>query len=359
MRSTKALSAEDHKLRSSFEAVRRTLLDEKYADRLEKPLAYWALPDDRRLPLAFLGRTIRDLLGASYEELTSTPGIGQKKISSLVILLHRAAEDETSSTPFGIDGLATDGNEKGAQRLRENGRFNPSVVSEALWAQWRETIRRHNMSHERLGRLAPSLRALPTVIWLTPLNTYLDRTLAEIRQLKTHGEKRVRVVLEVFCVAHEMLHGGGNHDGLAIRLMPTFVPPLEEWLGSVMERDDPPTVEEIRRQLVCPLLGQIRLDAGEAVYELAAGRLGVKSPRRSVRLQSRRMGVTRARVYQLLDECSKVMGVRWPEGRSQLLMLAEKMEGSECEPDALELFTTLRELLFPSTSEQPADSDPR
>ena len=35
------------------------------------------------------------------------------------------------------------------------------------------------------------------MIWNKSLGNYVDRSLAEIRQLRTHGEKRVRVVLEV------------------------------------------------------------------------------------------------------------------------------------------------------------------
>ena len=57
-----ANSAEEHKLVTSFEEVRRTLLKEEFADRMDKPLAYWALPNDRRLPLAFLGRSLGELL---------------------------------------------------------------------------------------------------------------------------------------------------------------------------------------------------------------------------------------------------------------------------------------------------------
>ena len=87
MRMVKIASAEEYKLFNSFEEVRKTLLDERYADRLEKPLAYWALPNDRRLPLAFLGRTLNELLNTPFEQLSATPGIGQKKITSLVKLI--------------------------------------------------------------------------------------------------------------------------------------------------------------------------------------------------------------------------------------------------------------------------------
>ena len=80
MRMSKANTIEDYRLLSNFESVRKQLMQPQYNDRLEKPLAYWALPNDRRLPLAFLGRTLSDLLETPFEELTATPGVGQKKI---------------------------------------------------------------------------------------------------------------------------------------------------------------------------------------------------------------------------------------------------------------------------------------
>ena len=70
----KASSAEDYKLSSSFEEVRKKLLIEDFSGRLSKPLAYWALPNDRRLPLAFLGRTVGDLLNTPFGELTEHAG---------------------------------------------------------------------------------------------------------------------------------------------------------------------------------------------------------------------------------------------------------------------------------------------
>src|SRR5271155_2879155 len=106
MKPHKVTSAEDYKIVSSFQSLRKTLLEDKFADRLEKPLAYWAMPNDRRLPLAFLGRTIKDLLETPFEELSATPGIGQKKISCLVKLLSRATKDHPPVAPFGAAEVA-------------------------------------------------------------------------------------------------------------------------------------------------------------------------------------------------------------------------------------------------------------
>ena len=145
-----AISAEDYKLVSSFETVRETLLQDRYSDRLSKPLAYWALPNDRRLPLAFLNRSIGELVNTPFEELSATPGIGQKKISSLVKLLMRATRDQPPAVPFGLSDLADEG---GLELSNVSGTpFDAFMVSEALWSEWTRTVR-HVVATTRDRRL--------------------------------------------------------------------------------------------------------------------------------------------------------------------------------------------------------------
>ncbi len=346
MKSHKVTSAEDYKIVSSFQTVRKTLLDEKYADRMERPLAYWAMPNDRRLPLAFLGRTIKDLLDTPFEELSATAGIGQKKISSLVKLLSRATKDHPPAVPFGMNDLAEPRRPVDKPK-RNKVAFDPSLVSEALWTQWLETVRKHDIGREKLGRLAPSLIALPTVIWHTPLDYYMQHSVAEIRQLKTHGEKRVRVVLEVFHIANEVLADAGVDKHVAIRFVPKFILPLERWVADWMSKQGCPSPEEVRDRLSIPLLEQLKTDAGDTVYNLSAGRLGTHGAPQSVRHQSRQMGVTRARVYQLLEDCARVMEVRWPEGKAQLARLGGKFHAEAKGNDDLTLFDATVELFYP------------
>ena len=80
-----APSADDVKLAASFDQLREQLLGENNPDRLARPLAFWVLPGDRRLPLAFLAKTLKELFSARFAELAATPGVGQKKMSSLVM----------------------------------------------------------------------------------------------------------------------------------------------------------------------------------------------------------------------------------------------------------------------------------
>lgn len=354
----KSISAEDYRLRNSFEAMRRQLLDERYADRLERSLSYWALDADRRLPLALLDYSVKDLLQMSFERLSATAGVGRKKLGSLIMLLQRVADDSVPaptlplpappSPPRGEEAVAAGVSAGACPGVGAD--FDPAQVSETMWEQWCETIHRHDLKRERLGRLAPSLLDLPTVIWNTPLADYASRSLREIRKRRTHGEKRVRVVLELFYSIHRLVANVGTHHRLSLRLMPRFVSPVDDWLAELAVRDTLPDEQEIRQSLALPLLNQIAVDGGPIVQKLAEGRLGIESTPQSVRQQARKLNVTRARVYQLLETCSKIMDVRWPEGRVALTFYSERFRLAGMEPHALRLFDSVRDLFYPHRS---------
>ena len=343
-----------------FDRLRDQLLQPKYADRIDKPLAYWALLSDRRLPQAFLGRSLHHLITTPFDDLLATAGVGQKKIALLVVLLARATQD---APPTVADELITSTN--GTQHSNresddDSSVFDPAGVSEVLWAKWCETVKLHGVGHEALGRLAPRLTILPTAVWHTQLNEYVDRTLSEICNLKTHGEKRVHAILEVFFTVHEALSRRGMQKHFEFRLVPKFVGPLEHWISQVLKRDTSLPVGEFRESFAEPLLLQLELDAGENIVELASGRLGIEGPPESVRQQSRQLGVTRARVYQLLEECASVMAVRWPEGEQQLVALQGHCRSVPTDDETLRLLDRTIDLFYPNTRTTAADlSDQR
>jgi hypothetical protein len=340
-----APSADDVKLATSFDLLREQILTENDPVRLAKPLAYWVLPNDRRLPLAFLARTLRQLLSNSYAELAATAGVGPRKMASLVLLLHRAATQSPAENQFIVPEAPPTSSEEPSE-IADSTLFNPTVVSELIWSQWKETARLHGIGNENLGRLAPSLQSLPTVIWESPFGFYLDKSLEEIRELKTHGEKRVLAVLEVFHAVHRML-GSVGETGLAVRLAPRLIAEAEDWMAEAKTRETAPRQEEIVEKLCEPLLKQLEIDVGTTVCKLARARLGVGSAHQSVREQSREMGVTRARVYQLLEDCHRTMSVRWPEGKRLLDEFAQRMDQLYSSADSANLVGSLRELLYP------------
>lgn len=345
-------SARDYKLVTSFETIRETLLQERFQDRLAKPLVYWALPNDRRLPLAFLNRSIGELVNTPFDELTATPGVGQKKISSLVKLLMRATKDQPPSVPLSVG----ENPESGAPATEPSttDEFNASLVSEALWSEWTAVIRKLGLRDETLGRVAESLSEMPTVIWTRTLGEYEDLSLAQIRRLRTHGEKRVRCVMQVFHRVYHLAnkHSGEPIDALRRHLGSQRMLQVSAWLNGQLRNNGIPTKEEIRINLAEPVLEQIDIDCGDTVLKIAKQRLGIDSEPLTVREQAQSMGVTRARVYQLLDDCHKILEVRWPEGRTLLdRMTAQYGAHLGSQPFDVALFLAVRQLCFPDRNE--------
>lgn len=336
----KAVPHDRYRLVGTYERLRKNLLEQPRGDRLDRELSYWVLPTDRRLPIAFLDMPLRELLSHTLDELMETPGVGQKKILGFFDLLRRIAKTGLEDEPFGLT------KEESAQVAEPAGLgFDATVVSEAIWSTWCDTIRRNGLADQKLGRLAPSLQALPTVIWHTPLSAYSDLTLTSMRRLRTHGEKRVHAILEVFCTVHEAISTAALHENLDLELTPRFVPRLTRWLTEIVWEETLPPAEEIYAQIVQPMIHQIEIDLGYQVAGLAADRLRLDDDAPSVKQQAESLGVTRARVYQLLDDCAKAMDVRWPEGRWLLAPLTNKFGGAS--PNAIGLLHGVRELFYP------------
>ena len=342
----KAISNDRYRLVGTYERLRKTLVERPDDGRLDKALSYWVLPTDRRLPIVFLDRPLRDLLGQPLDELMATPGVGHKKILGFFDLLKRAAKATTPDAPFGL------GNQDTAKRQKPSttSGFDATVVSESLWAQWCETVQRYGMGPEKLGRLAPTLQALPTVIWHSRLEEYADRSLADIRTLKTHGEKRVHAILEVFCTVHEALATATLQENIDVVLLPRFIPPLTRWLLEIVDQPELPPVDELHQRIVKPMIQQIKIDLGDQVAGLASARLCLDENSPSVKQQAETIGVTRARVYQLLEDCGKVMDVRWPEGPWLFAPLATRFGTSD--PETIGLVHGIIDLFYPP--ERPA-----
>lgn len=361
MKTIKSASVEQLQLTSRFDTLRRMLVSGPFARHLERPLAYWTLPTDRRLPLAFLGRPLGELLETPYSELAATPGIGQKKMRSFVKLLARVANTDPSALPSDL-AISPDGFKLGTAVLSNGNGFDPTDVSELVWAQWRESVLKHGFGKEPLGRLAPSLKDMTRVIWSTPLEVYADKTLAEIRAMKTHGEKRVHAILGVFHGVHTLISQIGAQDHLVVRIVPRLIDSVEAWIGQTLQRPEVPGDEEIRARFVEPLLSQIRRDASRQIIQLAENRLGIHGPVTSVRQAARGLGLTRARIYQLLNEINDVMTVRWPQGRHQVYELHDKfqsdLDGDEA-PPRLEQFRAAVELFYPALRRTAAGHDQR
>lgn len=370
----------DARQAACFERLRGTLLADKYKDRLPKQLGYWALPNDRRLPQALLGHALEDVLAKPFPEIAATRGVGPKKIESLFVLLSRAAAQQ----PPGADLLATrnvnglsherprtsftlaeapdvniaDAEDDEASWARSGAvaagdlslrstDFDPGIVSEALWQVWQQDVIELGVGDLTIGQVVETLDGVPTVLWQTPLERYVDRSLAEIRTMRTHGAKRVSIILQAFWTVHRMRLKDDSPEIVRRALTPAFVAPLEKWVARCLESDIAPVASEIITNFTAPLLTQIEHDCGESVSRLAHERLGTAGKPHSVRSQARRLGVTRARIYQLFEQCGKAIEVRWPAGRELTRRLEVELAARTRDAERLRIFNAAVELCYP------------
>jgi hypothetical protein len=355
MKLNRSSAVVEYKLVARLEKLRDRLRSEDYSDRLERPLAFWARPKDRRLPLAFMGRKVGDLLSTPFEELLATPGVGHKKLNSLVTLLTRIANDKTGEGADVDDVSEETATETARIESGGDSAFDPSSASEASWILWRRAVVENDLADEKLGRFTPSLQHLPRVLWETPLSDYTDLTLEEIRQRKTHGTKRVNAVLEVFAQLYRVLGRLGPQATLAVRIVPRFVNELEDWVLEALEDEEIPSAEAIREKFIAPMLAQIRIDAGDQIAQLAEHRLGLDERDTSVRQEARRLGLTRARVYQLLADIGAMMHVRWPEGAGLVGQLCKKCRLVGSDQTGLTQLYVAADLFFPGCNQEETD----
>ena len=212
----------------TYERLRKSLVERPDDGRLDKALSYWVLPTDRRFPIAFLDRPLRELLSQPFDELMSTPGVGHKKILGFFDLLEAGLEGHDAR-------CAVRPRQPGRREAAESSRRRPAASMPRSFPNrsGRNGAKRCIATAWDRKSWAASRRrckSLPTVIWHSRLEEYADRSLADIRSLKTHGEKRVHAILEVFCTVHEALATATLQENIDVVLVPRFVPPLTRWL---------------------------------------------------------------------------------------------------------------------------------
>jgi len=351
---------EDVQVVPQYEQLRSVLLQEEFSVHLTKPLAFWTLPTDRRLPLILINRTLGELLQIPFDELCRTPSIGEKKIQSLLTLLGRAANTKSEDIPD--SSLPLNANASSTLFLGENDAFTDSTfVSEIQWQKWQTIILEKGLANEKLGRLCPTLSELTRVIWNSTLGEYCTKTLAEMREIRTHGEKRVTAILKIFHCVCTVVSKLENSKHLVIRLVPKDIAHVEAWSMQTLSKRGRPAKADIESNYILPLLTQLRIDATEHLCRLAENRIGLHDEVTSIRQAARALGLARARIYQLLNEINDILMVRWPNGRliTSLLrnkFLYEAQERQHNDPEFAQ-FHTAAELFFPWGRREDAGDD--
>ena len=347
---SKKIPLGEHRLGAQYLELRETLRSQKYQRHLEKRLAYWINPSDKRLPIALLGQTVGDILEMSLGELLRYPSIGEKKFSALVSLLDRIVNTPESLLPS-LSEISVNVLAKPLQVSANDSEMRWNQVSEFEWNNWQSVVLEQGLENEKIGRLCSSLNDVPRVLWDKPLSTYCRVSLDELRSMKTHGERRVHAILHLF---HDIFVVASKFHGvprLRVRMSLRWIDEIQLWMSDVIAQKEFPSRDEILKRFIQPCLAQLRIDATEGVIQLAEARLGLTGPITSVRQVAKDMKLARARVYQLLGQISEIMAVRWPEGGNLVYRLRDKCIYEMIDRPANEsheIFMAAAELFYPS-----------
>lgn len=340
----------EHRLGAHFLELRETLSKNEYEKHLEKRLAFWVTPTDKRLPIALLGRKVGEILDMPLEELLRFPSIGEKKLNVLISLLLRVAGTPESALPQIESQVPAKTSTTTEKQESDHDGISLQNVSEFEWNNWQKVVIEQGLENELIGRLCSSLEEMPRVLWNKPLKTYTHISLDELRTMKTHGDRRIRAILRLFKDIFEVASKFNDVPRLRIRMSLRWSDETQRWLNEALQKKEFPPPEEVVAQFITPCLSQLRTDTSANVVQLAEARLGLHGPITSVRDVARQMHIARARVYQLLNQIAEIMHVRWGEGRVLVQRLRDKciheMINGETQ-NTHERFLAAAELFYP------------
>ena len=304
-----SLKLKDVKIVSRYDELREELLKDEYSLHQDTQLAFWALPKEQKLPHALIGCKLGELLKKSFDELLRTPTIGEKKFKSILTLLERAKNAKAEDISNSLSPPKAD-----TSLLEDSDEISIDSISEIQWRRWQAIILDKGLANEPLGRLCPTLSKLTRPIWNNLLSEYCQITLSEVREMRTHGEKRVESILEIFRYVCSIV-GEMKSSGHRVQLVPERIADVETWGLRTLSKPDMPNSEEIKDNYILPLLGQLEIDSTEnKIRQISENRIGLHGEVISLRQAARKLGMARARIYQLLDEINDILTVRWPNG---------------------------------------------
>ena len=136
----------------------------------------------------------------------------------------------------------------------------------------------------------------------------LVRNLTRRSRIERDLDDELRATLDLLTA--EKIRGGmspadaGRAAATELRIEPIKEQVRDARTGRFVDtiaQDDLPSVEELHKHVVKPLVGQVRIDLGDQVADLAATRLSLDENAPSVKQQADEIGVTRARVNQLVE----------------------------------------------------------
>jgi hypothetical protein len=310
-------------------------------EHLDSTLSDWLEPNDDDIPYRFLSWRIRRILNTSFRVFSSSWAT-EDRLAMFVELLRRVYQTTASIT--GVpDETATSGNHR---FVNSDPTERHLAVSGTAWRTWCEVVERHNLSATSLGALAGSLEDLPGSFWDLPLREFTSKTYLELSETRGLGARKMSVVVDLFRELASQLDSVPAKSSLGVILLPKSIRDVSFWLYEVLEERRIPTSSEIATSFCRPLLTQLQTDLSPQVASIVVRRLGVDGKPETLAEIADDVGLTRERVRQLTLRATKVLHVRWPQGKHLLDDLYELLQSATDAQEQVVLVRTILDRCF-------------
>ncbi len=326
---------------AKFEAefVRLKLAIEEVADKvhLDSTLSEWLEPEDDWIPYKFLTWRVRRILNTPYQSFALSWAT-EPRLAKFVELMGRV-----ENTVLSLTGASDEMETTGHIRQFECDAYDRQLeVSGKSWRTWCESIELHDLGATTLGALATSLEDLPGSFWNLPLREFTSKTYLELSETRGLGARKMSLVVDLFRNLATQLDRLPQTTWLGVMLLPKPICDLSKWLYEVLKERRVPTIDELGLSFCRPLLRQLETDLSPDVAAIVVRRLGFDQNPETLEKIAKDVGLTRERVRQLTQRATKVLHVRWPQGKHLLDDLYELLRSA---PDAQRQVVLVRTIL--------------
>lgn len=350
----------DSTIQKRFYLATRLLDTHQHHRLLDVPLWHWLQSDHLYVPVAWLDRTLREVLQLRLVEIASTQGIGDKKLEKLVLAVDRARIAITQDVSAGLG----DTNRSTGDHASESMEFPYRVACDAHFVGakharlrdldergWRcvaQVIRHHGLEDFMLGRFAPSLRELDRALWDAKIATFTRRPLSELERLQGCGPLRLQQsICQVLSLAFVLNALPTRHD-MRLSLLVGPVAEANRWLAHLLspERQELPEMQSIREGFLRPLLMQVENDGDARLGKVTRRRIGDGVQSITLREIGTEFGVTPDRIRTLLKQAAFILYVRWHEADYLLQGACAELSDRGDVTEQGQLLKRIQEVLF-------------
>lgn len=309
-------------------------------NRLELPLSNWVWSEDRGVPLTLARRSVGELIEADFDALIRVPGVGVTKLAKLMDLLERVRAGDPQTAEASAARAA----------LRTHSAPPETMRRAAQWAADCRTIVEAGIADRTLGLLVDSLSRLARSLWDSPLGRFTSLTYDALQTIPYFGRSRVELLVDLVHQTAERTRAAAR-DLTVVDWHPPLVRTAENWLRDQLDRPVStrrPTLDDLHRGLVGPVVAQLDLDLGARAatianfdWSLVAHRLQAEGAKRRPRAPAEIAAISRPRLFQLREEIRRACIVRWPRGEFLLADLhaaLNRRRGNENSPQAVTNF---------------------